>query len=157
MNLPGWYGGDNMRVFIFPLLITFLAIGCANQSPELTRKNLQQSLCNPGRFSYKDGGRKCTPFRVIHISCGNPDYAKVKISVNALLAGGVDVNATSRRGGSALFYASSQNHGEVVKFLLDKGADPQRKDKMGWAALRIASRFNSAEIVRLIEATHVTE
>jgi len=45
-----------------------------------------------------------------------------------LLESGVDVNAKTRYGATALSYAADRNHHEAVKFLLEKGADPNITD-----------------------------
>ncbi len=52
------------------------------------------------------------------------DLAKVR----ALLADGVDPNAQSRYGATALFFACDKVNLEMVRALLDRGADPEIKD-----------------------------
>ena len=63
------------------------------------------------------------------------DTAAVKV----LLDNGVDVNAKTRYGATALSYACDKGHIEVVKLLIDRGADVNSKDTfygevpLGWA------------------------
>ena len=49
-------------------------------------------------------------------------------AVKALLDKGVDVNAKTHYGATALSYACDKGHTEVVRLLLDRGADPNSKD-----------------------------
>lgn len=70
--------------------------------------------------------------------------------VKELLDAGVDVNAKSNYGGTALAFACDHDHTEVVKLLLERGADPNAKDSFyGATPLAWAS---TAEIVRLLLA-----
>jgi len=72
-------------------------------------------------------------------------------AVKAFLDKGVDVNAKTRYGATALSYACDKGHVEVVKLLIDRGADLNVKDTfygeapIGWALSR-----DHAEIVRLL-------
>ncbi len=60
-------------------------------------------------------------------------------AVGRLLAAGVDVNAKSRYGATALSFASDKGRTDVVRLLLERGADPNVKDTfygatpLGWA------------------------
>src|SRR6185436_9690723 len=60
-------------------------------------------------------------------------------AVKALLDKGVDVNAKTRYGATALSYACDKGHVEVVKLLIERGADVNVKDTfygevpLGWA------------------------
>jgi len=60
-------------------------------------------------------------------------------AVKALLDQGVDVNAKTRYGATALSYACDKGHLEVIKLLIDRGADVNVKDTfygevpLGWA------------------------
>jgi ankyrin repeat protein len=61
-------------------------------------------------------------------------------AVKAFLDKGVDVNAKTQYGATALSYACDKGHTEVVRLLLERGADPNVKDTfygatpMSWAA-----------------------
>jgi outer membrane protein assembly factor BamB len=75
-------------------------------------------------------------------------------AVKALLAKGVDVNAKTDYGATALHFAADKGHVEVVKVLLQHKADVNAKDTfysarpLAWAFMR-----NHAEVVKvLIEA-----
>jgi outer membrane protein assembly factor BamB len=48
--------------------------------------------------------------------------------VQAAIASGVDVNAATPYGATALSFASDRGHLEIVKWLLERGADPNVKD-----------------------------
>jgi ankyrin repeat protein len=72
-------------------------------------------------------------------------------AVKALLAKGVDVNAKTRYGATALSYACDRGNVEMVKLLLDSGADVNVKDTfygevpIGWAASK-----GNAPVVKLL-------
>jgi len=72
-------------------------------------------------------------------------------AVKAFLDKGVDVNAKTRYGATALSYACDKGHVEVVKLLIDRGADLNVKDTfygevpIGWALSR-----DHVEIVKLL-------
>lgn len=60
----------------------------------------------------------------IHEAARQGDLEKIK----SALAAGVEVDAPTRYGATALFFACDRGHREVVDFLLEKGADPNTKD-----------------------------
>jgi ankyrin repeat protein len=62
-----------------------------------------------------------------------------RAAVERLLAAGVDVDATTASGGTALMYAAYGNHAELVTALLAAGADPDRGDRFGDPAIHWAS------------------
>lgn len=72
-------------------------------------------------------------------------------AVKAYLDKGVDVNAKTRYGATALSYACDKGHVEVVKLLIERGADLNVRDTfygevpIGWALSR-----DHAEIVKLL-------
>lgn len=73
-----------------------------------------------------------------HIAAQNGDLAKVR----ALLEKGVDVNAKSQYGATALSFACDKGALEIVKLLLEKGADVNIRDSfyqampITWAVMR---------------------
>jgi outer membrane protein assembly factor BamB len=72
-------------------------------------------------------------------------------AVTRLLASGVDVNAKTRYGATALFFACGQGRVDVVRLLLDKGADPNAKDTFyGATPLNWAVNHGSSEIALLL-------
>jgi len=72
-------------------------------------------------------------------------------AVKAFLDKGVDANAKTRYGATALSYACDKGHVEVVKLLIERGADLNVRDTfygevpLGWALSR-----GHAEIVKLL-------
>jgi ankyrin repeat protein len=68
--------------------------------------------------------------------------------VLAILASGVNVNATDNRGGTALMYAAMNKHLDVVKILLEVGASPTQTTNMGLSAIDFAERSKSNDVVR---------
>jgi ankyrin repeat protein len=72
-------------------------------------------------------------------------------AVKAFLDKGVDVNAKTRYGATALSYACDKGHLEVVRLLIERGADVNVKDTfygevpIGWALSR-----DHVEIVKLL-------
>jgi outer membrane protein assembly factor BamB len=63
-------------------------------------------------------------------------------AVEALLAKGVDVNAKTSFGASALWFAAYKNQPGVVAVLLKKGADPNVRDRV-WGAKPLDSAVNA--------------
>jgi ankyrin repeat protein len=61
-----------------------------------------------------------------------------KGSVEALIAGGADVNARGNGGMSALIMAARYGYGDIVRLLLAKGADPYAETPDGDNALAAA-------------------
>lgn len=71
--------------------------------------------------------------------------------VKALLDKGVDVNAKTRYGATALSYACDKGHLEVAKLLIERGADVNAKDTFyGEAPLGWALSKGHAAIVKLL-------
>jgi ankyrin repeat protein len=74
-------------------------------------------------------------------------------AVKALLAKGVNVNAKTRYGATALSYACDRGNVEMVKLLLDSGADVNAKDTfygevpIGWAAAAQRGNTDMARVV----------
>jgi uncharacterized protein len=62
-----------------------------------------------------------------------------RTEVERLLAAGVDVDAATASGGTALMYAAYGDHAELVTALLEAGADPDRGDRFGDPAIHWAS------------------
>jgi ankyrin repeat protein len=76
------------------------------------------------------------------------------VTVRALLDQGVDINAKSVSGNTALLCAAQNNHSDMMRFLIDKGADVNAKGKddgTGAAtAILFAATNGQADIVKLL-------
>lgn len=64
--------------------------------------------------------------------------------------GGVDINTRDRFGRTALMEAVRNGYGEVVRFLIQKGADPEIFNSEGDNALLIAAGKGSDELARVL-------
>ena len=78
--------------------------------------------------------------------------------VEALLAGGADVNAkNSSDGATALTTASLRGHAGVVQALLANGAGVNAKDREGSTALTLASQYGHPDVVKALFAAKEIE
>jgi outer membrane protein assembly factor BamB len=72
-------------------------------------------------------------------------------TVRRLLAEGADVNAKTRYGATALFFAADKAHLDVVSLLLERGADPNVKDSFyGFTPLFWAVERGAVEVALLL-------
>lgn len=77
--------------------------------------------------------------------------------VRHLLDSGVNVDARSRQGYTALMIAASHGHDEIVRLLLLKGADLTLVDAQGRNALQLAREAGrEGSVERLIEASRAS-
>ena len=77
------------------------------------------------------------------------DLAEIKL----LLDLGVDVNAATDEGSTALMYATANGHPEVAKMLISSGANPNMVKDGGGTALMFAAGEGDSEVVkRLLSA-----
>ncbi|HEY8708225.1 MAG TPA: ankyrin repeat domain-containing protein, partial [Burkholderiaceae bacterium] len=72
-------------------------------------------------------------------------------AVDALLASGIDVNATYEHQLTLLMWAAGQGHADVVKLLLARGARTDLRDDRGMSALDIARQTHQAESVAMLD------
>ena len=72
-------------------------------------------------------------------------------AVQALSSGDIDVNAVDRFGHSALWYAVSARHIEIVRFLLDTGVDIQDIDRL----LAFAKVRGDGQIITLLQSARL--
>nr|HRC87165.1 ankyrin repeat domain-containing protein [Thermoanaerobaculia bacterium] len=71
--------------------------------------------------------------------------------VRALLASGVDVNAKSEYGATALSFACDKGRTEVVRLLLEKGAEVEVEDTFYHSTPAVWAAYNGhAEVIRLL-------
>lgn len=70
--------------------------------------------------------------------------------VSSLLNEGVNIEAQSTDGITALGYASIKGHAEVIKLLLDAGANVNNLDKLKRTPLYYAVYNNNIEVVKLL-------
>ncbi|KAG0376170.1 hypothetical protein BGX24_008186, partial [Mortierella sp. AD032] len=79
-------------------------------------------------------------------------YLGKEVVVKCLLeAGKVDVDATDRKGATALMYAARDRHKAVVTTLLRHGASPDQTDCNGWSSIQYGQAY--PEIVQMFEET----
>ena len=71
-------------------------------------------------------------------------------AVTALLAKGVNVNASSADGFTALIIAASKGHVEILKILLNAGADTSIQNEHGATALHYAAQNGHVEILKAL-------
>ena len=74
-----------------------------------------------------------------------------------LLAKGVDVNARSRNGSTALMAAVGSGQGEIVRLLLSNGADANAKASGGGTALGLSLKRGDTAITRALKDAGATE
>ncbi|MCX5894296.1 MAG: ankyrin repeat domain-containing protein, partial [Proteobacteria bacterium] len=70
--------------------------------------------------------------------------------VKSLLAKRANVNASNKKGGTALKFAVQNGHIEVVKLLLERGAEVDAKNKAGSTALTGAAGIGHIEMVKVL-------
>lgn len=105
------------------------------------------------RSNFIIGGRtvkldKATKQNVMRIlSCV---YNNDKITLDKLLAEGIDINISDADGRTALFYATSEGNHEYVKLLLEKGANVYCKDNSGYTPLHFASQNFYVAIAKIL-------
>ncbi len=88
-----------------------------------------------------DGGAEVVALRrsLLHAAAGMGRTA----TVAAMLDRGIDVNAGSEVGATALSYAASRGQGDTVALLLARGADVNARNGVGRTALGVAMLANN--------------
>lgn len=71
-------------------------------------------------------------------------------AVERLLAMGVAVNGTDRRGATALLHAVGMGHDDTAALLLSRGADPLQAAASGASCLSVAVQAGQSELLRLL-------
>ncbi len=95
-----------------------------------------------------DGARKSKYGTALHTAV---HYGK-GANVEALLAGGLDVDAVDAEGRTPLSWAAETGNAAIADRLLAAGANPAIKDRKGRTPLAIAKKGKKAEVVELIQA-----
>jgi ankyrin repeat protein len=72
------------------------------------------------------------------------------IAVSLFLAAGMDPNTQDQYGGTALRYAATKGHLDIVQALLDKGANVNMQDEDGFTPLRYAVRNGHTAVVQAL-------
>jgi hypothetical protein len=89
-------------------------------------------------------------------SLPDPDYfigaaAEGRVDIVAdILEGGIDVNATTQDGDTALIAAAHQGHVEVLELLLKRGAAINKKNREGLTALTMAASEGQTDAVKFL-------
>jgi ankyrin repeat protein len=74
-------------------------------------------------------------------------------AVEAIVAAGADVDATEAlRGQTALMWAAVENHNDIARYLLTRGAAVDARSKARYTALMFAAREGNLDIARLLVA-----
>lgn len=73
-------------------------------------------------------------------------------AVEAAVKAGIEVDAKTEYGATALFFACDRGHEDIVKFLLEKGADPNAKDTFYKATPMTWAQSGNKKIVLLLLA-----
>ena len=81
-------------------------------------------------------------------ACRDGNLLAVKVFI---LIMNIDIEAKDRFGGTALHYASSNGHKEIVEFLLSKDCDVNAIDYDGWTALYLASYMGHRDVIKILE------
>ncbi|MDB4683902.1 ankyrin repeat domain-containing protein [bacterium] len=71
--------------------------------------------------------------------------------VSRFIANGINVNVKDPYSRSAIYFAASNGHEDVVKLLLDYGADIKLKDTINeWTPLHVAAASQTPQVVELL-------
>jgi hypothetical protein len=73
------------------------------------------------------------------------------VRAKELVAFGIDVNAQSISGSTALMYAARNGHLSLVEFLISSGAEINKSSNKGSTALVIARKFGHADLSTYLE------
>jgi len=72
------------------------------------------------------------------------------IEVKNLIEAGIDVDAQTKDGATALMLASRTGHSEITRMLMEAGAEVNTQDHNGFTALMIASAQGHIVVVRML-------
>ena len=130
------------------LLITIssvVLVGCAGISKNKLLKNDEEK---PTIFPASPDTRTTIPPRAsIHRSARQGEVGYIIQHISA----GTDVNEVNNSNGQiALHYASTHNHLQIIKMLIDNNANINLKDKIGMTPLHLTSLGGHKEATKLI-------
>jgi ankyrin repeat protein len=80
------------------------------------------------------------------IKSKTPHIEKIEVMIKSGL---VDVKAKDEWGMTPLHWASGNNHIEIAKLLIERGADLEAENKWGQTPLHVASRYNHIKMTKL--------
>ncbi len=106
-----------MRIRTLGNILLGISFLMAFELPSVSASPFANSLCTEQQSS-------TIPNDELWSAARQGDLAKVK----SLLDQGIDVNAATAYGSTALCFAADRGHVEVVKLLLDRGANPNPRD-----------------------------
>lgn len=72
-------------------------------------------------------------------------------TVKQIIAYGIDLNDSTKRGMTPLMFAAIYNQTEIAKLLIEKGADLNKKDKSGSTAFDHAKASGSTAVLELLQ------
>jgi hypothetical protein len=147
LMIAAWYGD-------IPMMELFVARGADVNFPnQLNERAVMHA-------AYKGQGEavKWLLARGARINNGTLQWSALHYAVFAghgavaalLLERGADINAQSTNGSSVLMMAVHEDHEDLVRQLLAKGADPRIKNERGEGALEWAFMFKRLAIARLV-------
>jgi len=118
-------------IFFF-LNVTFAA-GCAS------KQQIEQGICRDVPISELDVDNF-----ILHSEAGNYNFLK------CLLKSGLNINASTSNGFTALIKAASNGNAELVKFLLQNGADINAKTTHGFTPILYAAKNGHDVVVEIL-------
>jgi ankyrin repeat protein len=119
----------------------------AGADPKLTQPNQANALMLAAGMGWRDGSPAAPSY----------DQGSEKDAIEAIrlcMTSGLDINATTNNGETALHAAISGRGAEsIVRFLVENGADLKAKNKQGRTPLEVAvaSRRERPDIVNLLK------
>ena len=119
----------------------------AGADPMLTQENQANALMLAAGLGWRDG----SPAAPSYDQGPEPDAIE---AIKLCMASGLDINATTNAGETALHAAISGRGSEaIVRFLIDSGSDLNAKNKQGRTPLDVAtaSRRERSELVTLLK------
>ena len=121
------------------------AVGCAGVSKnELLKNNEERPIILPASAG---AGTTTPPRASIHRSARQGEVGYIIQHISA----GTDVNEVNNSNGQiALHYASTHNHLQIIKMLIDNNANINLKDKIGMTPLHLTALGGHREATKII-------